>query len=121
MLDASKIDRSTDIHIGSISRRGLRGFSRCPEAPIYLCGNLAVTVVEIIAGARLVRKPPVNSHVLLTYLADKGLVALPEQLLDAVALADVGEEVKQGSVCGIIYLCSSDIAGDFDGDSAVVV
>lgn len=62
-----------------------------------LGGNLAVEVVEVIAGARLVCKPAVNGHHHLPGLGGIGkglrLVPEPEQLLGPVPAANIRHKV----------------------------
>jgi hypothetical protein len=82
-----------------------------------------VALVEILARAGLVGVVSVDGHVAAVDVVHAvGLVGRPDQLLDAVALADVSHQLDQGAV-----RCIGDsvgvlgVAGDFDGDGAVVV
>ncbi len=105
-------------------RRGWGGGScGCAQSLVYLLGDCSVPVIQIIARARLGRKPAVDGHVLLVDLTDQALVTLPQQLLDAVALANIGHEVEQGGVCLIRDgpVGSASTVGHLDRDSAVIV
>ena len=117
-----------DVHQeGSLGVAGRSCGSRCragadAQALVDFLSDGPVALVEILARAGLVCKPAVHGHVLLIHLADQVLVGLPEQLLDAVALADVDQQVDQ---CGIGLgrhgVGVLGVAGDLDGDGAVVV
>ena len=83
----------------------------------------AVALIEILARAGLVGVVAVHGHVAAVGVVDAvGLVGGPDQLLDAVALADVGHQLDQ---CGVGCIGHGvgvlGVAGDFDGDGAVVV
>ena len=82
-----------------------------------------MAVVEVLAWAGLVGIVAVHGHVAAVGVVDAvGLVGGPDQLLDAVALANVGYQLDQ---CGVgcighgVWVLG--VAGDFDGDGAVVV
>ena len=96
-----------------------------PEAQDLIDGRSdgAVAVVEVLARAGLVGVVAVHGHVAAVGVVDAvGLVGGPDQLLDAVALADVGHQLDQ---CGVGCIGHGvgvlGVAGDFDGDGAVVV
>ena len=98
------------------------GGLRChPKPCVDLSGNLAVQVIQIIAGARLVGKPAMHGHVLLGDFSNQGLVTLPQKLLDAVAFADVSAQVNEGSK-GFVRdrIGVGGIAGHLNGDGSVV-
>lgn len=83
----------------------------------------AVALVEVLARAGLVGVVAVHGHVAAVGVVDAvGLVGRPDQLLDAVALADVGHQLDQ---CGVGCIGHGvgvlGVTGDFDGDGAVVV
>lgn len=95
---------------------------RRAEALVDLVGYLPVPLVEVCAGARLVGEPSMDGHVLLFRLPDEGFVGFPFELLDAVALADVDQQVNEGGVGFRVHrIRLRGVACDFDGDGAVVV
>ena len=82
-----------------------------------------VALVEVLARAGLVGVVAVYGHIAAVGVADAvGLVGRPDQLLDAVTLADVRHQLDQG-VVGLVGHCVGvgGGAGHFDGDRAVVI
>ena len=59
-----------------------------------------MAVVEVVARAGFRRIVAMHSHVAAVQMVDAvGLTGRPDQLLDAVSLADVGHEIQQRGVC----------------------
>ena len=94
-----------------------------PEAPVDLGRDLSVAIVEPVARAGFRVVVSVRGHVAAVQVVDAVVFAgRPDQLLDPVALADVGHEIQQGVVCLILDgIGVSGVAGDLDGDGALVV
>ena len=65
---------------------------------VDFCGDLAVAAVKPVTRAGFRRKPAVDGHVLLVYLTYEVFISLPKQPGDAVALADVHQQVNEGLV-----------------------
>ena len=95
-----------------------------PEAPVYLGRDLAVAVVEVVARAALGCVVAVHGHIAAVQVVHAVVFAgRPDELLDAVALADVGHEIQQRRVCLIRDgpVRGPAVVGDLDGDSPLVV
>ena len=88
--------------------------------------QIAHTGIHPVTGAGFVRKPSVNSQNHLVgfrgVVQRLGLIAEPEQLCLAVALADVGAKLDESLVHHIFERIRLGIvAGTLDGDSSLVV
>ena len=80
-------------------------------------------LVQPVAGAGLVCKPPVYGHVLPVYLTYEVLISLPPQLRDVVPLADVHQQIDEAPV-GFLRdrpRLAVRTVGHLDGHCAVVV
>lgn len=120
--DADSEGRRREALGGPRSRFGWLCSARAQES-IDGRSDGAVAVVEVLARAGLVGIVAVHGHVAAVGVVDAvGLVGGPDQLLDAVALANVGYQLDQCSVGCIGHgVGVLGVAGDFDGDGAVVV
>ena len=125
MNNALKVDNIANLKSARRSGRG-RLRRSAAESLCDFCGDFAVAVIEIIAGARLVCKPAVNGQNHLAGLRHIGkrlvLIAEPQELALTVSLANIGTEVKQGGKSLVLYGVGVErIARHFDSDGAVVV
>lgn len=121
-----KVLECTGLHaverLGLLLRLRLGGVRRA-EALVDLGGDFSVPAVEVGARAALVRVVAVDGHVAAVEVVHAlVLVRRPDELFDAVPLADVGHEVEHrgvgflGNGVGLFV-----VAGDFDCDGPVVV
>ena len=91
-----------------------------------LCSQIVETAVEPVARTGLVGKPAVDSQYHLICLGDVvqclGLVCKPEQLLLAVALADIRTQLDQGLIDLTVHgIGRRGVAGALDGDGPLVI
>lgn len=91
-----------------------------------LCGQITQACIELVARARLVGKPPVDSdHHLVGFqciIQSPVLISQPQKLLLAITPADVGAERDKGSVDLIIHhIGLLHVRGAFDGDGSLVI
>ena len=99
------------------SKKQLQG----AEAFVDLVCDLTKPLVQIITGTVFESKPFVNHHVLLIKLTDQRLITLPQQLLDAVALTNVSDQLDQSLVrFGSDSVGCFTVACYLDSDSAMV-
>ena len=123
LLKRSKLDAVKVLRVALRLLLRLLFLCRNAQPPVYLRRDLAVPVIQIIAGARLVRVIPVNGHiapVLVVYAVV--LACTPYQLFDPVPAANIFDKIKKRRVCFIIHgvwvLC---VACNLDRDCAVIV
>ena len=88
--------------------------------------QIAHTGIHPVTGAAFVRKPPMDGQNHLVgfrgVVERLGLIAEPEQLCLAVALADVGAKLDESLVHHILKSVRLGVvAGTLDGDSSLVV
>ena len=75
----------------------------------------AVAFVEVLARAGLVCVVAVHGHVAAVGVVYAvGLAGRPDQLLDAVALADVGHQLDQGAVCCVGHSVTQRMTTGYD-------
>ena len=93
------------------------------EPAVDLGRDLPVAVVEPVTRAGFRSIVPVHGHVTAVQVVHAVVfVGRPDELLDPVALADVGHEIQQRVVCLAVHRIGvSGVAGDLDGDGALVV
>ena len=125
VLGAGKLHHVADLDVGGAAGGSPGGGCAAAgaELTVDFGRDLVLQVVEVVARAGFRRIVPVHCHVAAVQVADAVVFAgRPDELLDAVALADVGHEIQQRVVCLI-----SDgvgvrrVAGDLDGDGTLVV
>ena len=125
VLGAGELHHVADLDVGRAAGGlpGGGGAAAGSEPAVDLGCDLPVAVVEPVARAGFVRIVPVHGHVAAVQVVHALVfVGRPDELGDPVALADVGHEIQQRVVCLAVHRIGvSGVAGDLDGDGALVV
>ena len=125
VLGASELHHVADLDAGGAAGGSPGGGCAAAGADpaVDLGRDLSVAIVEPVARAGFRSVVPVHGHVTAVQVVHAVVfVGRPDELLDPVALADVGHEIQQRVVCLAVHRIGvSGVAGDLDGDGALVV